>query len=157
MTPDQDFPLVIGDTLELRRILTNLVGNAIKFTDQGGVEITLGQTSDLPEPLRSSPQPSSPWVSVRVQDTGIGMTPAEQQAIFQWFRQGEHRRAGHGLGLHLAQRLATLHGGTITVQSTPGHGSCFTLWLPAQATLPIPKDTPPIPLFADAETAENLV
>ncbi|MFH7241285.1 MAG: hybrid sensor histidine kinase/response regulator [Spirulina sp.] len=130
----EGFPTVIGDTLELRRILTNLVGNAIKFTDQGGIEITLGQSSEPPQPLQPSPQHSGPWVSVRVQDTGIGMTPAEQQAVFQWFRQGDHRRAGHGLGLHLAQRLATLHGGTITVQSTPGQGSCFTLWLPAQAT-----------------------
>jgi len=128
------FPVVIGDTLELRRILTNLVGNAIKFTDQGGVEITLGQRSVPPEPLRPSAKHSGPWASVQVQDTGIGMTPAEQQAVFQWFRQGDHRRAGHGLGLHLAQRLATLHGGVITVQSTPGQGSCFTLWLPAQAT-----------------------
>ncbi|QQE65361.1 hybrid sensor histidine kinase/response regulator [Leptolyngbya sp. BL0902] len=152
-----DFPVVMGDPLELRRILTNLVGNAIKFTDQGGVEITLGQTSEPPQGLPSSPQHSGAWVSVQVQDTGIGIPPAEQQAIFQWFRQGDHRRAGHGLGLHLAQRLATLHGGTITVQSAPGQGSCFTLWLPAQATLPRPKDISPMPSFADAETAENLV
>jgi signal transduction histidine kinase len=152
-----DFPVVIGDTLELRRILTNLVGNAIKFTDWGNVEITLGQTSAPPQPLPANPKPSAAWAYVRVQDTGIGMTPEEQRAIFQWFRQGEHRRAGHGLGLHLAQRLATLHGGTITVQSAPGQGSCFTLWLPAQTTLPIPKDTPAMPSFADAEAAENLV
>lgn len=130
----EDVPVVIGDTLELRRILTNLVGNAIKFTDQGEIEITLGQRPDPPEPLRSIPRHSGPWIYVQVKDTGIGMTPEEQQSVFQWFRQGEHRRAGHGLGLHLAQRLATLHGGTLTVQSTPGQGSCFTLWLPAQAT-----------------------
>lgn len=152
-----DFPVVIGDPLELRRILTNLVGNAIKFTDQGGIEMTLGQASEPPEPLRPNLKHFGPWVAVRVQDTGIGMTPAEQQAVFQWFRQGEHRRAGHGLGLHLAQRLATLHGGTITVQSTPGQGSCFTLWLPAQAAPPMSKDVLPNSSLADAETAENLV
>ncbi len=157
VTKDESFPRVMGDALELRRIVTNLVGNAIKFTDQGGIEITLGQTSEPPEPLRSNPKHAGPWVAVRVQDTGIGMTKAEQQAVFQWFRQGEHRRAGHGLGLHLAQRLATLHGGAITVQSAPGQGSCFTLWLPAQADPLIPKDTPPISSLADAKATENLV
>ena len=152
-------PPVIGDALELRRVLTNLVGNAIKFTDQGGVEVSLGQAPTVLDPAPHAPRPDhpGPWVYVQVTDTGIGIAPDEQRSVFQWFRQGDHRRAGHGLGLHLAQRLAALHGGTITVQSTPGQGSCFTLWLPAQADLSMPKATQPGPLLADAEAAKNFV
>lgn len=146
------FPTVIGDALELRRIVTNVVGNAIKFTDRGGVEITLRQQFAPPPASGSRLLHSGPWVSVQVQDTGIGMSPEEQQTVFAWFRQGNHRRAGNGLGLHLAQRLAILHGGTLTVQSTPGQGSCLTLWLPAQT-----RSSSPAPLLTDTEAAKNLV
>jgi two-component system, sensor histidine kinase and response regulator len=129
--PSQDFT-VEGDHLELRRVLTNLVGNAIKFTDQGSVTVTLGTAFHLPPgvdvPIAQG-QPGA-WVWVAVADTGIGIPPAEQQAVFEWFRQGNQARAGHGLGLHLSQRLARLHGGAIVVESALGKGSCFTLYLP---------------------------
>lgn len=141
---------VKGDSLELRRVLTNLVGNAIKFTDRGRVSVTLShgfsplEDSDPRENLRNQS-----WVAISVADTGIGIAPEEQAGIFERFRQGYHRRAGHGLGLHLSQRLAKLHGGHITVASTPGQGSCFTLYLPTQAT--------EMTLLANAKPAEDLV
>jgi signal transduction histidine kinase len=124
---------VAGDHLELRRIITNLVGNAIKFTDTGSVTVTVGTSSHSP-PGADLPNPAPPqWVWVSVADTGIGIAEAEQRAVFDWFRQGNQARAGHGLGLHLSQRLARLHGGIITLSSKVGQGSCFTLYLPQWA------------------------
>jgi two-component system, sensor histidine kinase and response regulator len=131
LAPDTAFT-VAGDHLELRRVITNLVGNAIKFTDTGNVTVTVGTAPQLPTgvevPPTSTPPPA--WVWVSVSDTGIGIPTAEQGQVFEWFRQGNQARAGHGLGLHLSQRIAFLHGGTITIQSVPGEGSCFTLYLP---------------------------
>ncbi|MFZ4675029.1 MAG: hybrid sensor histidine kinase/response regulator [Nodosilinea sp.] len=124
---------VAGDHLELRRVVTNLVGNAIKFTDRGTVNVTVGAAPDLPSgvALASVPGPAPAWVWVAVVDTGIGIPEAEQGAVFEWFRQGNQARAGHGLGLHLAQRIAQLHGGTLALTSELGQGSCFTLYLPS--------------------------
>lgn len=130
LLPDHDFT-VAGDHLELRRVLTNLVGNAIKFTDRGSVTVTVGSSPAAAVEL-PSPQ-GKPWVWVAVTDTGMGIAEAEQGAVFEWFRQGNKARTGHGLGLHLSQRLAKLHGGSITLTSEVGQGSCFTLYLPQQA------------------------
>ncbi len=123
---------VTGDYLELRRVVTNLVDNAIKFTDRGSITVTLSQSQQLPPEIAEQPLPSTTntWFLLSVEDTGMGISTADQAEIFQWFRQGNHRRAGHGLGLHLTQRIAKLHGGLIGVTSTPGQGSCFTLYLP---------------------------
>ncbi|NJL49257.1 MAG: response regulator [Leptolyngbyaceae cyanobacterium SM2_5_2] len=121
-----------GDYLELRRVVTNLVDNAIKFTDHGGIVVTLSQSQPLPPAVAKqlSLTDADTWLLLAVEDTGIGMSAKDQEAVFQWFRQGKHRRAGHGLGLHLTQRIAKLHGGLIEVTSTLGQGSCFTLYLP---------------------------
>ncbi|MBE9141253.1 hybrid sensor histidine kinase/response regulator [Nodosilinea sp. LEGE 07088] len=124
--------IVAGDRLELRRVITNLVGNAIKFTDRGNVTVTVGIASQLPPDVEATIPVDQPqgWVWVAVADTGIGIAESEQAAIFEWFRQGNQARAGHGLGLHLSQRIARLHHGTIVLQSAVGQGSCFTLYLP---------------------------
>jgi len=134
-----------GDPLELRRVLVNLVGNAIKFTDRGAVSLYLHCLKSAPAacaPTRSPghwPRPanrdnnsdtSSKWLSLRVEDTGIGIFPGDQALIFDQFRQVQTLRSGSGLGLHLAQRIAQLHGGQITVESVPNQGSTFTLDLP---------------------------
>ncbi|WP_017305711.1 hybrid sensor histidine kinase/response regulator [Spirulina subsalsa] len=111
----ETFPTVSGDALELRRVLINIIGNAIKFTDQGGVKIALHHT----------PQ----HVKIAVQDTGQGISPDEQKNLFQRFRQGDHTRAGSGLGLHLSQCIIAAHHGHITVDSEPGKGSTFTITL----------------------------
>jgi two-component system sensor histidine kinase/response regulator len=128
--PDQvNFDLE-GDYLELRRVMTNLVGNAIKFTDEGTVCVSLSVQHQPPSHVPVAAQQSNSWLCIAVEDTGMGISEADRQEIFAWFRQGRHMRSGNGLGLHLSQRIAILHGGGIGVESTPGEGSCFTLCLP---------------------------
>lgn len=107
---------VKGDRLELRRVITNLVGNAIKFTDKGKVEVNLSQ--------------SETEVIVKVIDSGIGISPKDQVAVFQRYHQGNHRRSGKGLGLYLCQQIINAHQGELDVESTEGVGTTFTFSLP---------------------------
>lgn len=109
---------VKGDRLELRRLLTNLVGNAIRFSDAGSVEVRLNSTIQ--------------GVTIEVEDTGIGMNPEEQLLLFDRFRQGKHQRRGNGLGLYLSHQIVEAHQGNISVLSTVGKGSIFTVYLPVQ-------------------------
>ena len=109
---------VRGDRLELRRLLTNLVGNAIRFSDAGSVEVRLNSTVQ--------------GVTIEVEDTGIGMNPEEQLLLFDRFRQGKHQRRGNGLGLYLSRQIVEAHQGNISVLSTVGKGSIFTVFLPVQ-------------------------
>ncbi|ERN40470.1 signal transduction histidine kinase [Rubidibacter lacunae KORDI 51-2] len=112
---------VEADRLELRRAFSNLVGNAIKFTDSGSISISL-RTETIAGPT---------WIAADVRDTGPGISPEEQVHLFERFRQGQHGRSGSGLGLHLSQRILSAHGGEIEVESELGKGSCFTARLPA--------------------------
>ncbi len=114
-----------GDLIELRRLLTNLVGNAIKFTDAGSIVVRLSVT-DRPVASVKSAQA----IEIAVEDTGMGIAPDGQEQIFEWFYQGDHMRAGSGLGLHLSKRIAEMHQGTLTLHSELGKGSTFTLSLP---------------------------
>ncbi|MEL6606231.1 MAG: hybrid sensor histidine kinase/response regulator [Cyanobacteria bacterium J06614_10] len=114
-----------GDHIELRRLLTNLLGNAIKFTDTGSILVHLSISTDTCEAI-----PSTEAIEVSITDTGPGISPADQEQIFEWFQQGDHMRAGSGLGLHLAKRIAEMHEGTLTLDSEVGRGSTFTLALP---------------------------
>lgn len=116
-TVRSDDSWVMGDSLELRRVITNLVGNALKFTDAGQIVLRCRELDDE-------------HVAIEIEDSGTGISEAEQAKIFDRFRQGQHLRAGSGLGLHLSQRIAEAHGGSITVQSTLGQGSTFTVQLP---------------------------
>ncbi len=118
-----DHPLwVWGDRTRLRQVALNLLHNAVKFTTQGEVSLSLTQEND--------------WAVVRVSDTGLGIAPAEQQAIFQEFRRTDLANArgygGLGLGLAICKLLVEMHGGLIEVQSTgeEGRGSTFTFRLP---------------------------
>ena len=115
-TEENDVPEIKGDRLELRRVITNLIGNAIKFTDTGSVKMFLGQNESD--------------VLVRVEDTGIGISPQEQQTIFQRYHQGNHRRSGKGLGLYLCQQIINAHQGQLEVRSQLGKGTMFTFSLP---------------------------
>ncbi len=112
------------DPTRLRQILVNLTGNAVKFTQTGGVTLRID--------YQSSPQPC---VLFHVTDTGIGMTEAQQREVFAAFRQADssisRRFGGSGLGLAISQRLASSLGGSISVESKLGHGSTLTLSLPA--------------------------
>ena len=111
---------IVSDPARLRQILTNLVGNAIKFTDQGGVRIV----------TRLLDEHSDPQVAIDVIDTGIGMAPHQLDAIFDPFVQADssvtRRFGGTGLGLSISRRLARALGGDIVVRSEPGRGSTFT-------------------------------
>ena len=110
------------DPLRVRQILINLLGNAIKFTEVGGVRLRMGAVCSrgMPSSLRFD-----------VVDTGIGIAPAQQSELFQPFSQGEsstsRKYGGTGLGLAISKRLAEMLGGDIAVSSLPGQGSTFTL------------------------------
>jgi len=112
---------LVGDPLRLRQILTNLLGNAIKFTMQGRVELL----------IEAEPGEAANAVSLRftVSDSGIGIPAAHQQMIFEAFRQADgsttRKYGGTGLGLAICSRLVDLMGGTISVESEAGRGSTF--------------------------------
>jgi two-component system sensor histidine kinase/response regulator len=134
---DRSYPLgqqgamVRGDRLELRRVFTNLIGNALKFTPQGQVTVVLAEHR-MPglEPGGNYP---AHWITVDVQDTGPGISAADQQLIFERFRQGKGKRSGSGLGLYLTRRILEAHQGQISVTSELGYGSVFTVRLPGLA------------------------
>ncbi|MEH2433365.1 MAG: hybrid sensor histidine kinase/response regulator [Nostoc sp.] len=114
--------IIMGDRLELRRVINNLIANAIKFTDTGGITIRIFETPPNRENADS--------VTIEIQDTGYGIAPEDQATIFERFRQGKHKRSGSGLGLHLSHRIIEAHAGTIKVTSELGKGSLFTMQLP---------------------------
>jgi signal transduction histidine kinase/HAMP domain-containing protein len=111
---------VMGDPLRLKQVITNLVGNAIKFTQAGEVELRVAQVG--------------PRLRISIRDTGIGMSPEEMQRLFKPFQQVDgsitRRFGGTGLGLALSQRLIALMDGLITVESQKGRGSTFTVEMP---------------------------
>lgn len=124
----QEVGEIFADRLELRRVITNLVGNGIKFTDKGFVEIRC-YLSTSPETVNEQQQ-ASKWAIIEIKDTGVGISPQVQQKIFEQFRQGHNKRSGHGLGLHLCNQIVQSHHGTIEVQSEPSTGSIFKVKLP---------------------------
>jgi signal transduction histidine kinase/CheY-like chemotaxis protein len=117
-----DVPPLDTDEGKISQILRNFISNAIKFTEQG--EVRIWATAD----------PQADTVSFHVRDTGIGIDPGDIEIIFQEFGQVAHRLQGRvkgtGLGLPLAKKLAELLGGRITVESTPGEGSTFSVTVP---------------------------
>ncbi|MBD2180415.1 hybrid sensor histidine kinase/response regulator [Planktothrix sp. FACHB-1355] len=115
--------VVQGDRLELHRVFTNLIGNAIKFTDTGSVHVSLANTT-------GNANPDEPEVIVEVEDTGPGIPVEEQASLFERFRQGKHKHAGSGLGLHLSRRIVETHNGTIEIKSEVNKGSRFIVRLP---------------------------
>ncbi|MEI6429896.1 MAG: hybrid sensor histidine kinase/response regulator [Pseudanabaena sp. ELA607] len=116
--------IVQGDRLELVRVFNNLIGNSLKFTEIGKVEVHLAIEA------AATNGTSSPYAKVTIADTGIGIPPAEIPALFQRFRQGKHQKQGSGLGLYLSNYIVMAHAGTITVASQPEKGSAFTVRLP---------------------------
>ena len=129
---------LLGDAARLAQIVDNLLGNAIKFTEQGGIAVGL------------SSQPQAEGVHelhLSVEDSGVGIAPAQQQRIFEAFSQAAdpatRRHGGTGLGLAICARLARLMGGSIAVDSEPGRGSLFhvRLRLPDCAPSAVPEST----------------
>lgn len=143
----EDIPIIEGDENRLQQILYNLIGNAIKFTEKGQVTLS-AKTTDS-------------FLSISVKDTGIGISPKNQDRIFQSFEQEDGSTSrlygGTGLGLAISKKLVELHGGTITVVSEVGHGSEFIFTLPISQNQNIQrkkKDTTPKPKVA-ANPATN--
>jgi two-component system, sensor histidine kinase and response regulator len=111
-----DLPPVKGDRLELVRVFNNLIGNALKFTEAGKVEVSV--------------TPKDAEIAISISDTGPGIPEAERPFLFQRFQQGFHHKQGSGLGLYLSHYIVTAHGGKISLQCGTDGGSCFSVYLP---------------------------
>jgi PAS domain S-box-containing protein len=122
-----------GDEARVRQVLVNLLSNAVKFSEAGWVRLRCKVHAETPPELKSAFE--GPWLGVEVEDTGVGIAPELQEAVFEPFVQvdGAYTRVrkGTGLGLSISRTLSRLMAGDLTVRSTPGEGSTFTLWLPA--------------------------
>src|SRR5262249_12714875 len=118
---DEEVPeVVLGDPGKLRQVLLNLIGNALKFTESGGVDIEVTVATREAEAVE---------LLFRVKDTGIGIPTEKQAAVFEPFRQADNsvtrKYGGTGLGLSISKRLVMMMGGRIWVESEPGRGSTF--------------------------------
>jgi len=116
----ETMPEIQADTVRLTQIVGNLASNAIRYTPRGGfVRISCGVENGQ--------------ACIRFKDSGAGIAPQDQEKIFQPFykgEQGKRIKEGMGLGLAIARDLVEAHGGTIQLESAPGSGSTFTVWLP---------------------------
>jgi signal transduction histidine kinase/HAMP domain-containing protein/DNA-binding response OmpR family regulator len=123
---------LLTDDSRLRQVLRNLLSNAVKFTEQGSVELVIEPAPD--EQVPAGVVKGGPVVAFRVKDTGIGIPEQQLEAIFGAFQQADgttsRKYGGTGLGLSITREIAHLLGGAVTVDSTPGRGSTFTLFLP---------------------------
>jgi signal transduction histidine kinase len=120
-------PPARGDARRIAQVLLNLVGNAIKFTDQGSVVIRAAGSGGV--------------VTLAVCDTGPGIAPADQEKIFEEFQQADNSitrgKGGTGLGLAISRRIIEMHGGRIWVESAPGAGATFFVTLPVLVERPV--------------------
>ena len=130
-----------GDEQRVRQILTNLLANAVKFTEPRGDEpgrITVSAGMASQPPADAQLTGAGPWLYIRVEDTGRGIAPAQLRSVFEPFVQGDmsltREHGGTGLGLAISRRLARLMSGDLTVRSEVGVGSTFFVWLPAAPT-----------------------
>ena len=134
-------PRIRTDPTHLRQILINLLGNAVKFTNNGGISIRgklirRNQANGSVDLLGAGSSTETAWIALQVADSGIGIPEKDRERIFDEFEQvnagprGDSMRRGTGLGLSISRRLARLLGGDISVESELGRGSIFTVWLP---------------------------
>ena len=121
----QELGIMHADITKIRQSLLNLLSNASKFTDHGDIILTIGRYRNL----------SQDWISFKVADSGIGMTPEQLTKLFKAFSQAQNsttrKYGGTGLGLNITKRFCQLMGGDVTVESIYGKGSTFTIELPA--------------------------
>jgi PAS domain S-box-containing protein len=132
---DFDLPAVRSDRIKLKMIIKNLFGNAVKFTEQGTITVAARAVH--------------PGVEIRISDTGIGIAPEAQAYVFDPFRQVDgsdsRRYGGLGLGLYIVRRLVDVLGGTVALESTPGDGSTFRVWIPLTVAWEGIDDEPAMP------------
>jgi signal transduction histidine kinase/CheY-like chemotaxis protein len=153
-----DCPPLFTDEAKLAQILRNLISNALKFTEGGEVRVAAAFDSETRQ------------CRLEVLDTGIGIAPEDQELVFQEFSQVanllQYRAKGTGLGLPLSRRLAELLGGTLTLRSTPGTGSTFTLCIPmslghvstiAPAVVSQPRQSRGVLIIDDEETSRYVL
>lgn len=133
----------LGDPFRIRQILTNLIGNAYKFTEDGHIEISTKTKSQ---------KGKSVVLQVNVSDTGIGIPKEKQRLIFKEFSQADNntdkKYGGHGLGLTISKKLAELLKGSLDLESEVGKGSTFILELPLQITNKVEKPESDVPYMA---------
>ena len=171
-------PRVRTDPTHLRQILVNLIGNAVKYTESGSVTVrarlvegpgppdagrldgTLVRRPPLPPNATPSAEVRRLWIALQVIDTGVGIAPADHGRVFEEFEQvnagprGDSMARGTGLGLPISRRLARLLGGDVTVDSEPGKGSAFSLWLPVHPA-DVRTNSPPAGVAKFAVKAGN--
>jgi signal transduction histidine kinase/FixJ family two-component response regulator len=126
-----DVGMMRADATKVRQILFNLMSNACKFTDHGTISLDVSQSA----------MEGQEWIRFRVKDTGIGISAKQQEKLFQEFSQADatisRKYGGTGLGLAISHRFVQMMKGRIGVESQPGQGSTFTVYLPAQVTLDV--------------------
>ncbi|MUH34216.1 response regulator [Zobellia amurskyensis] len=134
---------VLGDPFRIRQILTNLMGNAFKFTEEGQIKITATAEKGKEKAIVAR---------IQVADTGIGIAKEKQHLIFKEFTQADNnidkKFGGHGLGLTISKKLAELLRGNLTLESKLGSGSTFTLQLPLEITDAVEKPSKELPYMA---------
>ena len=148
---------VVGDPTRLSQILANLVGNALKFTHSGGVDVAVELDADAPPPSGSGKQVQ---LVFSVRDTGIGIAPQAQALVFDNFTQADsstsRRYGGTGLGLAICRQLARSMGGDIELESEAGRGSCFSVRLSFRLVAQVAQGAPPPDAELDLAPGEVL-
>jgi len=137
---------IINDPFRIRQILSNLIGNAFKFTDEGNVKVS----ATVVEKNKSK------WAKIEVEDTGIGIPAEKQEAIFQEFIQAgestEKKQIGYGLGLTISKKLTELLDGTLSLNSEVNKGSTFTVEIPVEfSNIEIKEDNSETPIVKPDE------
>jgi len=134
----EELPIMVIDKVRIRQVLLNLLSNAVKFTEQGSITLAITQPDDK-------------TIQVAVTDSGVGVSPENQQRIFEEFQQIQNeampQQQGTGLGLPISKRLVEMHGGQMWMESVVGQGSTFYFTLPINAGSPeAPADQPALGL-----------
>jgi len=130
LSPSDDNPELWIDASQIQQVLTNLVMNAIQASGEGG-GVRIRVRKQPPPPNRGSRGPAE-YMAIQVSDQGEGIQPDDLEKIFEPFFTTKKAGRGTGLGLSIAQGIVEEHGGWIEVDSSPGQGARFTVWLPAE-------------------------
>ncbi len=145
---------IVTDRTRLEQILKNFISNSLKFTKEGEIRLSFAWPEAKTQ-FKNKKLTLDQTIAISVADTGIGIPPEHQQAIFEAFQQADGSTArkygGTGLGLSISRELAILLGGEIHLQSEPGKGSVFTLHLPLRDADMLPSDMLPLPENAAAD------